>query len=90
MKDGDTFVILDGDVENEAADAGDGHGDDDGRPAVKEHFVDEGIPVSKVKAEWRHEKEENARDHDRGRPGGLVEEERERRKWEREELKMRK
>ena len=77
MKDGDTFVILDGDVENEAPDAGDGHGDDDGRPAVEEDFVDESIPVSEVKAEWRHEKEENAGDHDRGRPGGLVEEERE-------------
>ena len=35
LEHGDAFVSFKGDVENEATDAGNGHGDDDGRPTVE-------------------------------------------------------
>ena len=63
LKDGDSLVAFDGDVEDEASHAGNGHGDDDRRPAVEEDIVDERVAIGEVKAKWCDDEEENARYH---------------------------
>ena len=62
------LVILDGDVEDEAADAGNGHGDDDRGPTVEEDVIDERVMIGEVEAEWRDDEQEDARNHRRLQP----------------------